>query len=164
MKPNLLIAYLILLAPFLAFAQKQDAQSIDDLIREASNREVGDWKDLRDFESWKIERFLKRTLLFSNSIRFDFQATHGSEVSIFVEVDGRWPPSTLSSPQNRFFVVFEDKYYPFLPGSTEERAVRRVLATTPAILRLKRSRRYEHVQSLLEAFEPRTHTAPKPTG
>jgi hypothetical protein len=156
MKLNLAKVGLVLSASAFILSKPATGNSIDDLIREASQQKnLGDWKDLRDFETWKIHRFLERAMFFSNTVRFGFLTAEDKEFSVVVVSGGRWPEATINNPRNRYYVEFDNKYYPFLPGSAEERKVFQVLSSTPIVPRLIKSRRYEHVQSLLDAFGPR---------
>ena len=154
MKPTLPIICLIFFSCGSISAQPPGARTIDELIKEASQQvPQGDWKKLEGFETWKIERFVEMTRFFSNTDRYAFMTTQGKEFSILIESDGRWPVSNLESVGNRFYLEFEGKRFPFLPKSVEEKSVVAVLRSTPNSARFKKSRRYIHVKSLLDAFE-----------
>ena len=155
MKLLLPIACLCFAASSFIFAQATTARSIDDLIAEASHQtNFREWKELRGFESWKVQRFVERTRFFDHTVRFGFQTTDDREFSIIVESAGNWPDATSGKSLIRFFVEFENKFYPFLPSSAEARDVFRVLSSTPKHPRLKEIRRFEHEQSLLNALGP----------
>lgn len=135
-------------------AQNHSANSIDELIKEARPQIAwGDWNDLAGFETWKVDRFLERTRFFNNSDHYVFLTRHGKEFSIIVESVRLWPVTDLESVGTTFCLEVDGKRYPFVPKSTEERCVVRVLHSTPKILKLKKSRRYIHVQNLIDAFE-----------
>jgi len=154
MKLTLPKACLIFLNCASISAQTPSTNSIDELIKGARGQIAwGDWNDLAGLETWKVDRFLERTPFFNNSVHYAFLTTHGKEFSIIVESERLWPVTDLESVGTTFCLEVDGTRYPFAPKSSEERSVVRILHSTPKIMKLKKSRRYIHVQNLIDAIE-----------